>query len=249
MTNDLDRLQSYLGEVFGKVNSEITPDWLLNRLCRRVTCLMRLVGKKDMANAKLAIANAFSWLFALANHPQVKVNLKELTLNHFPGICPYCTTAPCSCGTTRPPERLSSYYLQSIAEKIPKDVDIQKMLASIYTRGDLLDSLHHLADEGNELWEVMVAKINFERRWSSFTNPRWFDDINYPNDDFRMEITDMVAHLFAVATLLGVNLVEETMQLFKDGCSSCKEKTCQCDPLGIRIVRVGSKAVIDGVPS
>ncbi len=184
---------------------------MVSRMHRYVTQILKAVRKEKTENAGYWISMGFSWSLALAN--RLHINLDEEMWKRFPGVCPYCVDARCTCK-----ERAASRQVVSINPshiiKPSTLFSFQKMFAGIYPDNTLQDSAMHLAEEAGEVDEAV-------EHFMGTHDQRLFEAI-------AIELVDVITHLFAVATGLQLDLACEMEKYFNEGCLKCHRTPCGC---------------------
>ncbi|HUD03927.1 MAG TPA: hypothetical protein VMR73_00345 [Candidatus Paceibacterota bacterium] len=212
----LRKFQQHLDRIYGKNNSRLfTKQDIAANLLRYVTRTLKTVRKNDAKKTKENLVTGFAWAIALANsyHLDVRLEIQK----RFPGVCPYCSCAPCACGIRRPLKRKiicsrKFHPWTSIASA-------QKMFSDIYPANVLKDSTIHLAEE---MGEIIFAILMHSGR--------------HTRDGFgelRLELVDVFANMFAVATCAGFDLQEALILKFRHGCPWCNKLPCDCSFNGI----------------
>lgn len=197
-----------LYEIVDDRNYDITD--LHSYLLRHVTHILKAVRKGRHENTKYHLCMALSWALAIAN--RFHIDVSHEMWNRFPGVCPYCTFAPCSCKHRAHERKLSAASAQTEA---PASLsDYQRMFSTIYPNNSTQDSAMHLAEEVGELSEAI-------RIYLATHSEDWF------NKSVE-ELVDVIANLFGIATCLGYDLGIESALYFKSGCPKCTQVPCGC---------------------
>jgi NTP pyrophosphatase (non-canonical NTP hydrolase) len=206
----LFQLQCHLDSIYGKVNRKMYDgDKILLHTFPRLSKMMKGIRKDDRKRIEQHISLLFAWVIAVAN--QFNFNMEHELLVRFPNCCPYCTNKPCVCGHVRPEER-AIVQIGKVEVLSTKVADIQNMLKSIYPENTLEKSGMHLVEEVGELVEEVLIYHHDETRFR-------FEKI-------RLEFTDVIANLFAVASCAGINMAELMFETYKNGCPSCGKQVC-----------------------
>ncbi len=182
---------------------------IFSNLHRHITHILKAVRKEIYSSIEYHLCMALSWSFALAN--RLHINLAKEMWKSFPGCCPYCLTAPCSC-KDRPPER------QKMAGKAKGKHPVsmfewQQMFWRIYPNV-ILNSAVHLAEEAGEVDETI-------RNNSATHAGKWFKKTVE-------ELIDVITNIFAVASCRDLNLAAGMASYFAKGCPKCCRLPCRC---------------------
>jgi NTP pyrophosphatase (non-canonical NTP hydrolase) len=182
---------------------------ILSILHRHITQVLKAVRKEKYDNVEYYLCMSFSWAFALLN--RFHIDLDKEMWKRFPGYCPYCSTAPCSC-KERAEDRQETAG-KSEGQKPESMMEWQEMFARIYPNL-VINSAMHLAEEAGEVDEAI-------RNYSATHNKEWFIKI-------MEELVDVVTNIFGVANCLKINLAAELVNHFDRGCTKCHQIPCEC---------------------
>lgn len=207
--SSLQAFQELNKEIYRRTNDRNFDDWaLFCYVLRHVTRGLKNVRKKDHKTTQWHLCMALSWSLGLFN--RLHVNLASRMWKAFPGHCPYCLTAPCSCSERRqerlPPKEPSCQEPKSICQW-------QEMFARIYP-GTLQESAIHLAEETGEVGEALRNFLATHRK-------AWFEKTVE-------EMIDLVTNIFAVANRLNIDLAGGMAHSFEGGCPGCLHQSCRC---------------------
>lgn len=235
----LETEQDRLASIYGLKNM-CRPVWSLQvYLGFRATALSALLeDKPGSTNTHANLIWNFAWVAAIANHPSVGVRLESLVRRHYPGVCPYCGQNPHTCKTTRPKQRLSVVELAGFERTLLFRTNIQQMFASIYPDNELWKTAHHFQAEVGELGQAIV------RGYSSFIHDQYIPPLapKILTTEIEMELADCLAHLFGLANLLCIDLLDEVRSFFKEGCPQCKGMRCiKCDTANLELKKVDTQ--------
>ena len=191
--------------------------YMVSRLHRYATRILKAVRKDDVGKTPYHLSMAFSWSTALAN--RYHVDLGEEMWKRFPGVCPYCTDAPCSCK-----ERLDRRSrIEDITGQKPETmVEFQMMFRRIYPANTIRDSAMHLAEEVGELDEAI-------EHYAGTHQGNLFEEIV-------IELVDEITNICAVASCLNVDLAFAMEQNFAHGCPKCVGTPCTCGYTGSKVM-------------
>ncbi len=211
-------VQSLNREIYWLQNSRVySPTQMCMKILRYATIATKGIRKGKAEDIRRGTVMAFSWSLALANHLSLDLDME--VRKRFPGVCPYCTTAPCACGN----KRASVRGLETPAGNLPVPLSVaglQFMFAGIYPQNTLVDSGAHLTEEGAELLEAYIDYV------ARHTN-KLFEEVV-------LELVDVIANLFAVANTISelqgfpMSLMAEYLSVFGKGCPNCTLETCAC---------------------
>lgn len=182
---------------------------IFSHLHRYITQILKAVRKGKYDNIEYHLCMAFSWSVALAN--RFHIDLTNETWSRFPGICPYCLGAPCTC-IRRAKERRRTPEIQKRKQPVSLS-DWQKMFHDIYPNV-LINSAVHLAEEAGEVDEAI-------RNYSAVHSNDWFDRIVE-------ELVDVISNIYGVANCLRFNLADGLADYFVQGCLKCHKPSCGC---------------------
>ncbi len=221
--------QMHLLGIFGENNKKLTVWMLFMFLNARASSLFATLEKGDAVTARAQTAQIFAWVAAIANHEQVNVDLLKNLRRHFPMICPSCGEAICDCAKGRLPERIPQEKLDAMESKMPP-TDMQLVFFNIFPDNEMMKSAHHLLAEIGELGQEIVR--------ASLTDP------SYPHygrrPGFLLELSDVLANLCAVSSLLNHHLALAVMEHFEKGCTLCGNTKCDCSMEMVELKKVKS---------
>lgn len=183
---------------------------IFSRLHRHITKVLKAVRKKDYDEIEWHLCMAFSWAFALAN--RLHINVADEMWQAYPGFCPYCLHAPCSCKQKRAKERQKT--AGAFRGRRPVSMrDWQKMFAKIYPNV-VGDSSSHLAEEAGEVDAAMCDFL-------ATHDKELFGKII-------TELVDVITNIFGVANCLHIDLAAEMARYLANGCPKCRQFPCNC---------------------
>lgn len=251
---DLSATQARLRDIFGANNNKV-PVWILQQfLVARATSFLATIEKKDRDLACTQLVQIFSWVAAVANHTQALVDLKEAVLFHFPGVCPYCGDSGCTCGIppnkVRSKDRIPESHLAALRAALSEDTDLQLMFFNIFPRNRMRSSVDHLLAEigevGGALARAALIPLHLKKPvYLKRPTGVSFPELSIELTNYEMEMADVVAHIFAIANLLAINLLDEVDRYFRDGCPVCTGKICRCLLQEIELKKVGTQKLTD----
>ena len=206
----MGEFQEFLRQTYGVKNDRnYSTEGMIMRISRYGTKMIKGVRKNRPEEVIMNMVLTFSWAGSLANHLHVDLH-KEILLR-FPDCCPYCVGRPCNC-LERATHRQN---IVPAAPLRPEDIrGVQDMLRGIYPKNTLSEAVSHTVEEIGEVAEAFQV-------WSTLHQGKDFDEVV-------IELVDLFANLFAVASTLGVSMVEEFNRTFPGGCVECHESPCQC---------------------
>ena len=213
----LSDFQARNSALYSEVNDRhYSADRMFGRLHRHITLVLKAVRKFEQEKRADAyrhivyhLCMALSWSLAMFN--RYHINLADDMWRRFPGVCPYCSEAPCAC-KQRPKDRQK--LVGRTRGKQPVSLrDWQKMFAEIYPNVVLVSAIH-LAEEAGEVNEALQAL-------SATHQDNYFWEVVE-------ELVDVVTNIFGVANCLGLDLAEGMAGYFANGCPKCKRSPCEC---------------------
>lgn len=196
--------------------------------------------KRDGDAAKVFLPKLFGWAVALLKsmRPDER-DLEAIILRKFPGVCPYCGSAPCECWRGEKPtldaENLRALYYRNSTPRSRTPNDFQLMFRNIYgaTWGSA-DSEH---DAG--LIRLRQPFIRLVEELAEIAETIRFDHL-YPNN-FENELADFFAWWFALASCIpsksgdGIVLAEDVLWgAYPGHCRYCSLFPCFCRPGPVR---------------
>jgi len=207
---DFKGLQKMNADIYGVQNRRhFEKTAMISRAHRYVTIVLKGIRKERHERLPYDLCMALSWLVAFAN--ELGIDLAEETWQRYTRVCPYCKEAPCTCGKR---EWGGGTAFRGTCVMPSTVGGFQKMFADIYPGNTLRDSAMHLAEEIGELDEAW-------EQYKHTHDPTRFTEIV-------IEFVDVIANLFAVATLLKIDIAKEMMRLFRAGCPKCLQPLCEC---------------------
>lgn len=229
----IDDLQVRLGAVYGFVNAERSPLYLLSQYLIAVRSLSNALRTDDKAAAYALFPKAFAWLCASAT--AVNLRLGQMIWLKYDVECPYCGKKVCECPSSwqRDQPQRNEHLLQRLEGRQPNQAPPPK---SFYAYRATFDRLFGAAnrDEGldsvighnySEIAEAMDAVIHL-----------------LPSDDsksvlaMQLEFSDLIAWYFALLNLFDneYDLPQAVLETFSRGCYACETTQCSCpEPLGV----------------
>ncbi len=190
-------------------------DEMFARLLRHVTHILKAVRKAEQGEridpeyVEYHLCMAFSWTLALLNRFHIDLS-KDMWVK-FPGLCPYCLSAPCCC--KQRPKKRKKLTGKSRGKRPVRLRDWQKMFAEIYPNVVLISAIH-LAEEAGEVDEALHAH-------SATHQEEMFDKAVE-------ELIDVVTNIFAVANCRGIDLADRMTRYFSKNCPGCRHSPCGC---------------------
>lgn len=182
---------------------------LFSWMHRHITHVLKGVRKKKYEHTKYHLCMALSWAFSLAN--RYHFEMADEMWQRFPGFCPYCLSAPCSCKERRPNRRKLGKKTNG---KRPASLcEWQKMFAKIYPN-PINDQAVHLAEEAGEVSEAI-------RNYGSTHDKKWLARIIE-------ELVDVVTNIFGIANCRKLDLALHMAEYFSAGCPKCYRSICNC---------------------
>lgn len=221
---------------------------LQNRMNRRAGTLMRttrrflratkpLEQEEQRSLLRKQVVQVFAGVCSIAN--SANVDLQNNLFLHFPGIDPACGKKVCICGESdgRLLERVPLEELYQIAIKLEKGKDAQRMLRTIFPKNTLEDAVEHLLEESGELAEA-ITLANVQARLEDY-RPVYYNR----HLAFLLELSDVLAFVFGIASLLNVNLIEQLHIYLEDGCPVCHKDSCKCESENLEQKPVGTQPI------
>jgi diguanylate cyclase (GGDEF) domain len=193
-----------------------------------------LIKKKDLGSAIRFAAKTFAWTIALLVKVKPQdINIEDILLRKFPGVCPYCHYAPCQCWRGTKPDldeqriRNAFFTFAGVARRTPND--FQLMFRRIYS-----ESWENQA----EVVPIIITRL-FEELAEIAEAIRFFH--LYPTN-FDNELADFLAWWFAlistmhqIAPQANPLLVEDLLwQSYPGYCLDCQLRPCFCRPGPVR---------------
>jgi len=184
--------------------------------------LSRCVRKEQAHLYPIALAQIFAWFNSLAEdlfRQSGGHTIAHGMLEKYPqGLCGYCHRNPCVCAQTRRDEHnpgLGSFVqerwsledwqdnLRLIYGQANEAGGVPRALNRLFEEVAEVGRLLHLAEDPNEALDTLTEKMS-------------------------RELTDVLAWLFALASLLSIDLESAVIRLYDSGCPVCKEVSCEC---------------------
>jgi hypothetical protein len=110
---DVAELQSHLGAIYQRQNSDFSEEMILGRLMEAIA---ETASPFDLPGIQPAFVKSLSWLLAFCN--KTAISLQETTIKRFPGCCPLCLSEHCVCERTY---RLPSSRARHLGRKNPDE--------------------------------------------------------------------------------------------------------------------------------
>lgn len=211
----LHGFQKMIDEIYG------TSVALLYSRKQLVLILYRFLGLTARATRKSKAASSrrsrkiildlFRWYLCFCNF--VRLDAADTLWEKYPNVCPYCfARKDCSCEDR--PHELEGPSLPEYRQRKgrPRSIrSIQRMFNKIYgkanaERGEEY-AFRRLLEEVTEVLDLTLPRI---------------DNIN----NFKMEMADVGARIFSLATLLEIDLQRELLQRYRGVCPDCNEAVC-----------------------
>lgn len=218
--SDIPDLLKFNHEVYHKVNGLFGQSDLYYNLLRFSMRSSKGIRKSHRDEQIFNLCLALSWLFAINN--QLHIDLAEVIWRYFPACCTYCADTsipplqrankPCIC--SHPPGRQN---VEGDRRNKPRTLwGWQKMFENIYPSSQRTPELAalHLNEELGELAESLFAHKGTRQEQTRLK--------------IELEIADVFSTIMAVANSLNINLIEEYVLLFSDGCHLCHKPRCIC---------------------
>jgi hypothetical protein len=236
----MSSIQILLERIYGDVNSQLSPDYLLGYLARS-TGYLYVVLKENKHLVERDLIRPLSWLLALAS--KFGIDLQDAFLTTYPEICHYCLQGVCICEKTgkRPPDFIPAYKVEdeiyqkrnAILNRCHLHGEIvdfeyaRKCIQTIYPKNELIwqnigPERHFLklAEEVAEVHEAICHCIAGKKRIDAVAD----------------ELSDVLAWLLSTwdICLPKRNVDHELLAYYRGGCPVCNRQVCKCRPYGGR---------------
>jgi len=225
-----------LHDIYGNTQNYAKTPFELHAHLTEVTGITgkRLLKHKDVAGARSFAAKAFAWAVALfMNTSRHDTRLEDLLLRKFPGACPYCHNAPCTCWNALKPtlneERVRNAYYRYAAGAKRGANDFQLLFKLIYGNswGDspevvprlLTRLLEELAELGEAIRFAHLYPANLANELADFL-AWWFALVS------TMHLVDGKSQPILAAELL--------WSAYPGYCRDCDMSPCLCRPGPVR---------------
>lgn len=164
-------------------------------------------------DARVYVLDLFRWYVCLCN--LLGLNLRTTLWNKYPGGCPYCLASSCGGHGSR---KLQMEPLKRLRGQKGKPRTIRGW---------------------QRLFERVFSRVNARRSWA-YIIARLLEEITEAADLLReplspsgdeareLEMADVGAWIFGLATFLEVELEAELLQRFPWSCPDCEEIPCRC---------------------
>ena len=227
--------QKLLLDMYGTVNKSRSREYIFSYLARSVGYLSKSINAHQKEHVHLA--RSLSWLLALSN--KLDISLEASFVTKYPGVCPYCVTAPCVCYQTHKKpykpmpigdviDTLHYKKDQYTATTGPQTLtSVQRTLQQIYPHNNAVVKyagpafiLLKLHEELAELHEAMSKFAIGERKLIAVEE----------------EAADVLAWIVAAASACfpGENLDDLLVGHYAKGCPVCTSVVCKCLDYGSR---------------
>lgn len=215
--SSLSDFQARNREIYLEVNDRhYSAEKMFARLHRQITHILKAVRKheqehreEEYENIMYHLCMSLSWSLAMLN--RYHIDLADDMWRRFPGVCPYCSEAPCIC-QKRPKDRQK--LIGKTRGKQPVSLrDWQKMFAEIYPNTVLVSAIH-LAEEAGEVNEALQTHSATHQEGSFWKVVE--------------ELVDVVTNIFGVANCIKLDLATGMAGYFAEGCPRCRHFPCLC---------------------
>lgn len=208
--SSLDEFQELNKEIYLVMNDRgYSLVEMFSRMHRHVTHILKAVRKENYEDMEYHLCMALSWAFAIAN--RFHINVSDEMWKRFPGLCPYCLSAPCACRERRKIRRKLAG--KSNGKRPVSLSDWQEMFAKVYP--NLINvSAMHLAEEAGEVDEAI-------RNYGATRKDEWFKKVVE-------ELIDLITNIFGVANCLKLSINISMAGYFANGCPGCHKWPCCC---------------------
>lgn len=208
--SSLDEFQKLNREIYLVTNDrEYGLVEMFSRLHRHVTHVLKAVRKEKYEFMEYHLCMALSWSLAIAN--RLHINVSDEMWARFPGLCPYCLSAPCRCKERRRVRRKLAG--KSNSERPVSLSDWQEMFAKVYPNVIYVSAMH-LAEEAGEVDEAI-------RNYQATHKEEWFKKSVE-------ELIDLITNIFGVANCRKLSINIGMAGYFANGCPGCKKLPCCC---------------------
>lgn len=183
---------------------------LLVQQQRFVMRALKGIRKGDIEKLKLNLLIALS--FSMLN--RLHIDIEDEVWKRFPYLCSYCGNKPCICKKIKPHSRLKIKINNSLRPKTL--AGFQKMFDEIYPADSrtLADAGVHLAEEMGEVSEAIHNYLGQHQE-------KQFDQIKF-------ELADFISCVFGVANSAKIDVAQELVKMFNNGCHICHRTPCIC---------------------
>ncbi|MDP3726566.1 MAG: MazG nucleotide pyrophosphohydrolase domain-containing protein [bacterium] len=209
--------QKMFDHIYRRKNNKLYSNTaLMYRLAEEILSALELARKDYRTQFKTQLPNVFSWSCAFAN--RLRINLHEALWKKFPGVCSYCSRdIDCVCGTEHPSIPDKETVLRRLRRdregREPKTLrDHQELHARLYKWQNArilpIQVVAHLAEEAGEVMkEFRHGKLH----------------------EVQMEMADVASWIFAIATRLELDPIDELVwRQYPYECSRCHKDRCVC---------------------
>lgn len=220
------------------------------------------IKKRKYEEAENFLTSIFAWALALirkvTDNQKKPLDVDKIIFKKFPGVCPYCLTAPCSCGdpnnkNTENYKNLKSViakYIENNEDPAKRIKDIQKMIGSIYS--ETWNRYNDVKNKGTEIQLEDKKEIAYYN--ISFLYSRMMEELaeiaeairfyHLYKSNFENEIADFFAWYFAIVSIYHelydepekhkIDLEKILWEAFPGVCYFCNMPKCVCRPGPVR---------------
>ncbi len=209
-------------------NTDRDTSYIYGYAVRHVGYLSKALTQKKPA--KTEFVRAVSWLLALAN--DLSIQIEDVILQRYPGVCPYCISTHCECITTgkKPKNGMYAYqipeelfYLSQPLMRTPYSLQkIADLVSNIYpnnyTTWDAIGAWKHTSKFSEEIAEIHEAFSKY------FAKTK-------PIEAVAEEFADLFAWILTAwrITHSGENIDEAFITYYTHGCPVCaRSENCNC---------------------
>ena len=166
---------------------------------------------KKNKQAKIDLIAALFWYIALLCRFHIDIE-KELW-KHYSFKCPRCLDIPCSCENIDTSKRKKTGRPSS---RRPKNLtDWQQMIKKIYP-------VEEMPDISNKLIKCLDKLSFYFRNYIKKPNDKNFKELKY-------RTTDYFVLFFESFNLVNVDMEQQIMKMFENGCYVCHKTPCICN--------------------
>ena len=161
------------------------------------------------------------WLCAVVNYFDELPFIEAFTMKYGESRCPYCGKTSCGCDPNVRPESPKISFKEMGVAGCGRTIDwwcehLETIFGKRNQEAGIYRVISHLNEEMEEVIEL-TGVIAFVP-----------NDLDELERQYALELSDVFAHLIAIANLKEINLTAVLQDRYGESCPTCREKSCLC---------------------
>ncbi len=237
--------QRFFDSTYSNSNRSMTFEYMLCYLPRTCGYMFKKTLDKKITSADCV--KPIAWLFALAN--KLGGNLEQSLVSRYPGVCPHCLQAPCSCLRTgkKPPVYMPAY---KVLEELQAKANVVLNGGAVLSFGYFIENSRRIYPNNEIIWTFAGPSFHFAKIQEEIAEIHeaysGYCRKTKPLEAVMAEIADVFAWVLAAwnISIDGQSPADEIISAYLSGCPVCHSQECSCKPYHSRAVSLIDKEVL-----